>query len=91
MMPVALYTFTLPLPYYAPFKSSWLRPFKLLTITEVDSKTDTSSITSLITGEPSVMAATAAEYVKNGVRIIKIKLGKNADTDVERARRGHWP
>lgn len=35
---------------------------------------------------PSNMAATAREFVQKGVRIIKIKLGKNAREDVERVR-----
>jgi L-alanine-DL-glutamate epimerase-like enolase superfamily enzyme len=35
---------------------------------------------------PSNMAATAREFVQKGVRIIKIKLGKNAKEDVERVR-----
>lgn len=36
---------------------------------------------------PSNMAATAIGFVKKGVRIIKIKLGKKADEDIERVRR----
>ena len=35
---------------------------------------------------PSNMAATARDFVRRGVRIIKIKLGKNAKDDVERVR-----
>lgn len=35
---------------------------------------------------PESMAATAKEFIKNGVEIIKIKLGKNAKEDVERVR-----
>lgn len=37
-------------------------------------------------GSPSSMAKTAEEFVKKGVRIIKIKLGKNADEDIERVK-----
>jgi L-alanine-DL-glutamate epimerase-like enolase superfamily enzyme len=37
-------------------------------------------------GEPEAMAATALEFKKNGVRIIKIKLGKNGAEDVERVK-----
>jgi L-Ala-D/L-Glu epimerase len=33
---------------------------------------------------PSLMAAKAKEFVANGVRIIKIKVGKNAHDDIER-------
>lgn len=36
--------------------------------------------------EPARMAQTAAEYKKNGVRIIKVKLGKDGKEDVERIR-----
>ncbi|THU39840.1 dipeptide epimerase [Niastella caeni] len=36
---------------------------------------------------PDNMAAKAIDFVKRGVRIIKIKLGKNAKEDVERVRR----
>lgn len=36
--------------------------------------------------EPQKMAATAIEFVKNGVTIIKIKLGKKGHEDVERVR-----
>lgn len=36
---------------------------------------------------PGNMAAKAIDFVKRGVRIIKIKLGKNAREDVERVRR----
>jgi len=36
---------------------------------------------------PEAMAAKAIDFVKRGVRIIKIKLGKNAEEDVERVRR----
>jgi L-alanine-DL-glutamate epimerase-like enolase superfamily enzyme len=35
---------------------------------------------------PSNMAATARDFIQRGVRIIKIKLGKNAKEDVERVR-----
>lgn len=35
---------------------------------------------------PEKMAATAADFIKQGVRIIKVKLGKNAQEDVERIR-----
>lgn len=35
---------------------------------------------------PESMAATAKEFIKNGVEIIKIKLGKNAKEDIERVR-----
>lgn len=35
---------------------------------------------------PERMAATAIEFVQRGVRIIKVKLGKNAKEDVERIR-----
>ncbi len=37
---------------------------------------------------PENMAAKAIDFVKRGVRIIKIKLGKNAKEDVERVRNG---
>ena len=37
-------------------------------------------------GKPEKMAATAVEFVKNGVKTIKIKLGKNHKEDVERVR-----
>ncbi len=37
-------------------------------------------------GEPGAMAQTAVEFKKNGVRIIKIKLGKDAKEDVERVK-----
>jgi L-alanine-DL-glutamate epimerase-like enolase superfamily enzyme len=37
-------------------------------------------------GEPQKMAETAVEYVKNGVTIIKIKLGKKGTEDIERVR-----
>jgi L-alanine-DL-glutamate epimerase-like enolase superfamily enzyme len=37
-------------------------------------------------GEPKKMADTAVEYVKNGVTIIKIKLGKKGKEDVERVK-----
>jgi o-succinylbenzoate synthase len=37
--------------------------------------------------EPGLMAEKALEYKKKGVRMIKIKLGKNAREDVERVRR----
>jgi L-Ala-D/L-Glu epimerase len=37
-------------------------------------------------GEPQKMANTAVEYVKNGVTIIKIKLGKKGSEDIERVR-----
>ena len=33
---------------------------------------------------PSAMAATAIDFIKRGVRIIKVKLGKNAREDVQR-------
>lgn len=36
---------------------------------------------------PEAMAAKAVDYVQRGVRIIKVKLGKNAKDDVERIRR----
>jgi L-Ala-D/L-Glu epimerase len=36
---------------------------------------------------PEKMAQTAAKFIVNGVRIIKIKLGKNGPQDVERVRR----
>lgn len=36
---------------------------------------------------PEVMTAKAVDYVQRGVRIIKVKLGKNAKEDVERIRR----
>ena len=36
---------------------------------------------------PGNMAAKAVDFVKRGVRIIKIKLGKNAKEDVERVKR----
>jgi L-alanine-DL-glutamate epimerase-like enolase superfamily enzyme len=36
--------------------------------------------------EPEAMAATAVDFAKKGVRIIKIKLGKNGPQDVERVR-----
>jgi L-alanine-DL-glutamate epimerase-like enolase superfamily enzyme len=36
--------------------------------------------------EPKKMAATAIEFVKNGVQTIKVKLGKNYKEDVERIR-----
>lgn len=36
---------------------------------------------------PEAMANTAKDFVQRGVRIIKIKLGKNAKEDVERVRR----
>ena len=35
---------------------------------------------------PGNMAATAKDFIKKGVRIIKIKLGKNAEQDIERVR-----
>lgn len=35
---------------------------------------------------PEVMAETASRFVKNGVQIIKIKLGKDAITDIERVK-----
>src|SRR5688500_9213572 len=35
---------------------------------------------------PASMAATARDFIQRGVRIIKIKLGKNAKEDVERVR-----
>src|SRR5450432_3224406 len=35
-------------------------------------------------GEPEKMAATAVEFKNKGVRIIKIKLGKDGDTDLKR-------
>ncbi len=38
-------------------------------------------------GEPEVMAATAVDFKNKGVRIIKIKLGKNGPQDVERVKR----
>ncbi|MDR3714671.1 MAG: dipeptide epimerase [Puia sp.] len=37
-------------------------------------------------GTPEAMAAKAAEFKKNGVRMIKVKLGKKATEDVERIR-----
>lgn len=37
--------------------------------------------------EPQKMAATGAEFVAKGVRMIKIKLGKNADEDIDRVKR----
>lgn len=37
-------------------------------------------------GEPAKMAATAKEFIANGVKIIKVKLGKNCREDVERIR-----
>lgn len=37
-------------------------------------------------GSPEQMAAQASDFVQRGVRIIKIKLGKNAAEDVERVR-----
>ncbi|MFI5194234.1 MAG: mandelate racemase/muconate lactonizing enzyme family protein [Chitinophagales bacterium] len=37
-------------------------------------------------GEPEVMAAKALEFKNKGVRIIKIKLGKNGPQDVERVK-----
>jgi L-alanine-DL-glutamate epimerase-like enolase superfamily enzyme len=37
-------------------------------------------------GSASVMAATALEFKRNGVRIIKIKLGKNGEADIERVK-----
>lgn len=36
--------------------------------------------------QPAAMAQKAREFVANGVRIIKIKLGKNADDDIERVK-----
>jgi o-succinylbenzoate synthase len=36
---------------------------------------------------PSNMAHTAIDFIKRGVRIIKIKLGKKADEDIERVKR----
>jgi L-Ala-D/L-Glu epimerase len=36
---------------------------------------------------PELMAQTAIKFIANGVRIIKIKLGKNGPQDVERVRR----
>lgn len=36
---------------------------------------------------PENMAATALNFIQRGVRIIKVKLGKNANEDVERIRR----
>jgi L-Ala-D/L-Glu epimerase len=36
---------------------------------------------------PDVMAQQASEFKNNGVRIIKIKLGKNGDDDIERVKR----
>src|SRR5687767_4201055 len=36
---------------------------------------------------PEIMAAKAGDFVQRGVRIIKIKLGKNAKEDVERVKR----
>lgn len=38
-------------------------------------------------GTPGNMAASAADFVKRGVRIIKIKLGKKVDEDIERVKR----
>jgi L-alanine-DL-glutamate epimerase-like enolase superfamily enzyme len=38
-------------------------------------------------GKPSEMAQTAVSFKKNGVRIIKIKLGKNGKEDIERVER----
>ena len=38
-------------------------------------------------GSPEQMAAQAKEFVERGVRIIKIKLGRNATEDVERVKR----
>jgi L-alanine-DL-glutamate epimerase-like enolase superfamily enzyme len=38
-------------------------------------------------GTPEKMAATATDFKKKGVRIIKIKLGKNGEDDIERVRR----
>lgn len=35
---------------------------------------------------PEAMAATATDFVRKGVRIIKIKLGKDPDEDIERVR-----
>lgn len=37
-------------------------------------------------GEPEAMAATAIEFKNHGVRIIKIKLGKNGPQDVDRVK-----
>lgn len=37
-------------------------------------------------GDPEEMAAQASEFVAQGFRIIKVKLGKDADTDIERIR-----
>ncbi len=37
-------------------------------------------------GSPEKMAETAGEYIKNGVTIIKIKLGKKGAEDIERVR-----
>lgn len=36
---------------------------------------------------PEKMAASAADFIQRGVRIIKVKLGKNAQEDVDRIRR----
>lgn len=38
-------------------------------------------------GEPGYMASQAIDFVEKGVRIIKIKLGKSPDEDIERVRR----
>jgi L-alanine-DL-glutamate epimerase-like enolase superfamily enzyme len=38
-------------------------------------------------GTPEQMAATAAEFLAKGVHIIKVKLGKDPSTDIERMRR----
>jgi L-Ala-D/L-Glu epimerase len=38
-------------------------------------------------GEPSFMAGQANEFVAKGVRIIKVKLGKSPETDIERIAR----
>jgi len=38
-------------------------------------------------GTPEIMAKSAEKFVSDGVRIIKIKLGKNGPQDVERVRR----
>ena len=35
-------------------------------------------------GDPEIMAATVADFKKKGVRIIKIKLGKNGNEDIRR-------
>ena len=37
-------------------------------------------------GSPAKMADTAMEFVRNGVKIIKIKLGKNGKEDIDRVR-----